>query len=218
MGSGNGTTHNNVTHLCIVRHGESAWNVEKRVQGQLDPDLTELGLRQAQAVAQRLGEEAWDALYSSDLTRTRKTAQAIAARIGLEIRLRVDLRERCQGCLEGLLSEEARIRYPDWNAPELGRESKEALRERAKKAFAEIIAAHPGQRIVVVSHGGLIRQFMEHLHSLGVGSGGVNMDNTSITRVEWDGNYRLLCVNDTAHLSVQGDLCLVSGGQEEKER
>ena len=197
-------SHGAVTHLCIVRHGESVWNVERRVQGQLDPALTELGLRQARAVAERLRSERWDALYSSDLARARTTAECIGQAVGLPVRVRRDLRERSQGRLEGLLASEARSRYPDWDAPEVGRETVEALRERAKEAFGSIVAAHPGERVLVVAHGALIYVYLEHLSSLGAGDGGVQMENTAITRIEWADRPRLVCVNDTAHLKGGG--------------
>lgn len=202
------------THLCIVRHGESLWNVEKRVQGQMDPDLTELGEAQAEAVARRLSDEKWDALYSSDLTRARKTAAAIAELVGLEVQERADLRERYQGCVEGMLAEKARELHPDWDAPEVGRESMQALSSRAKRVFTEIVAAHRGERVLVVTHGGLIRRYLVYLHSLGVGPGGVSVDNTSTTRVEWSDTCGLLAVNDTAHLEDGLARDLVCGGVE----
>src|SRR5690606_34518196 len=155
------------------RHGESEWNRERRVQGQKDPALSPLGQRQAEAVARRLESERWDALYSSDLARARLTAQQIARRVGLAGRERADLRERSLGVLEGLLADEARARYPDWDAPEVGREPGSAFYQRAKAAFGAIVAAHPGQRVLVVSHGGLIYQYLEFLRELGVGTGGV---------------------------------------------
>ncbi len=188
------------THLCIVRHGESEWNVERRVQGQLDPPLTPLGTRQAEAVAARLAAERWDVLYSSDLIRARSTAAAIGACTDLPVVERKDLRERSQGRLEGLLATEARARFPDWDAKEVGRESLADLRERARIAFEEIARAHQGQRVVVVAHGGLIRQYLEHLCTCGVGSGGVDVRNTALTRLEWNPSCSLLCVNDIAHL------------------
>ena len=69
-----------VTVLCLVRHGQSTWNAERRIQGQLDPPLSELGRAQANRVAERLARERWDVLYSSDLSRARQTAEAIARR------------------------------------------------------------------------------------------------------------------------------------------
>lgn len=198
-----------VTHLCVVRHGESEWNRERRVQGQRDPALSPLGERQAEAVARRLEGERWDALYSSDLTRARLTAQEIARRVGLVVHERPELRERSLGVLEGLLADEARARYPDWDAPEVGREPARAFYERAKAAFGAIVAAHPGERVLVVSHGGLIYQYLEFLRELGAGTGGVSVENTGVTRVEWpaggSGRPRLLCVNDVSHLQ-EGNL------------
>jgi probable phosphoglycerate mutase len=192
------------THLCLVRHGESLWNAENRVQGQLDPALSPLGEFQAQAVAARLSGESWDVLYASDLSRACVTAEAIARRTGLIVQRLADLRERYMGCLEGLLSDEARTRYPDWDAPDVGRESREAFLARAIKVFSQILAENGGRRILVVTHGGLIKQYLLHLSA---GAKGWQIDNTGITRVEWsdDGGSsarcRLICVNDVDHLS-----------------
>jgi len=196
------------THVCIVRHGESEWNVEKRIQGQMDPPLSDLGERQAQAVARRLSQERWDAIYSSDLARARLTAEAIAQQVGLQIAVRTGLRERAFGRLEGILHIDARAKYPDWDAPELGRETEEALSERARSAFEEIVSTHPGQRVLVVTHGGLIRQFLGSIDLDGMAEPVTEVRNTSVTRLEWGSPCRLLICNDIDHLLAENLLRL----------
>lgn len=194
-----------VTHLCIVRHGESEWNLEKRIQGQLNPSLTPLGQNQAQAVAARLAGEPWDEIYCSDLARAKSTAEAIAARIGLDITYLPELRERHQGRLEGLLATDAKRKYPDFDAPDVGRETLGQLYERTQKAFAEIVRLAGGRRVVVVCHGGVIRQYLLYLESEGLAECATEVENTSVTRVEWSiGGPKLLAVNDVAHLTASG--------------
>jgi len=195
------TKGDGVTHLCIVRHGESRWNFERRVQGQLDPTLTELGEQQVRAVGMRLGNEPWDAIYSSDLTRARLTAAAIAERTGLTVIERKDLRERYQGRLEGLPHHEARERFPNWDDPDIGRESAAELYERAKRVFPEIANAHPNQRIIVVSHGGIIQHFFKYLRDTGIAIDTREVTNASVTRFEWGETVRVLSCNDVEHLA-----------------
>jgi len=200
-----------ITHLCLVRHGESLWNAEGRVQGQLDPDLSPLGERQAKALAARLSREPWDRLYASDLRRALATAEAIARRTGLEVHRLVELRERHMGRLEGLLAGEARALYPDWDDPVVGRESLAAFTERAVAVCRRLITAHPGERLLVVTHGGLIKQYLNHLNF-----GDWLIDNTGITRLEWteEGGIplrcRLICVNDTGHIDLDEALSVTT--------
>lgn len=173
-----------VTTLCLVRHGQSTWNAERRIQGQLDPPLSALGLAQAARVAERLAKERWDVLYSSDLSRARQTAEAIAAATGLEIRLDPTLREQGQGKREGLLADEAKLLYPDPNAPEVGRETAEALQARAVQAYHRIRDAHPGERVIVVAHGALMASFLRVALDI---TGRISMENTACTLLHWDG-------------------------------
>lgn len=189
------------TLLCLVRHGESEWNLERRIQGQMDPVLTDLGHKQAQAVAERFELGEWDLLYSSDLARARQTAEKVSARLGLEIRFRSILRERSQGKLEGLLSVEARKRYPDFDAPEVGRETLDQLTARAAKGIGEILAEGEGKRLIVVAHGALILAYLNHLKENGATVEPVQHGNTGVTLIRWQGSEpEVLAVNDVSHL------------------
>ena len=105
-----------MTELILVRHGETLWNRERRMQGQTDTPLSAIGRAQAQAVGQRLARHPFVALYSSDLTRAWDTAAAIARASGREVRREPALRERTFGVFEGLTYEEMAQRYPDEHA------------------------------------------------------------------------------------------------------
>src|SRR5258706_3803519 len=100
------------TRLCLVRHGETAWNAEGRVQGQLDIPLSPTGLAQAKAVASALAGESFDAIYSSDLVRVRQTAQPIAELLKKDVLLDERLRERHYGVFQGITYAEAKERFP----------------------------------------------------------------------------------------------------------
>ena len=101
------------TRICLVRHGETAWNAERRLQGHLDIPLNEHGLAQAAATARSLGGERFDAAYCSDLTRARQTADAIASHLGLSLCQNAQLRERHYGVFQGLTYDEAQNQHPE---------------------------------------------------------------------------------------------------------
>ncbi len=186
-----------MTRVILVRHGETDWNRERRAQGQADIPLNHLGLRQAEEAARRLEPVAIDAVYSSDLVRARVTAEAIAARHGLEVRLDPRLREIDQGCWQGLTGEEIRRRWPAlWgearhHRARPGGESPGEVRRRALEALGDIVRAHPTGTVVVVSHGGTIRWLSAEALGLddrasarvrGLGNGGAVMLDAFLRR------------------------------------
>ena len=151
--------------ICLVRHGETEWNTERRIQGHIDIGLNQTGLRQAALAGRWLRDAGISAVYGSDLTRARVTAQTIAAALGLEMAVVPEMRERCYGIFEGLTYAEAKARYPEAYAafeardPDYAYESGESLKAlfaRVTGKLKEIAAAHPGQNVVVVSHGGVL--------------------------------------------------------------
>ena len=163
------------TELVLVRHGETEWNSHRRCQGHLDIPLSEQGMRQSRAVAQAVAGGHWAALYSSDLARASMTAQAIAETTGLPVRLDERLRERALGILQGLTHTEFRDRHPedfaafygndsDWVIP--GGESQQQASDRMVGACQSIANAHPGQRVLVVTHGGSIGCLMKWVMGL----------------------------------------------------
>jgi 2,3-bisphosphoglycerate-dependent phosphoglycerate mutase len=148
-----------VTTLLLARHGETDWNRELRIQGSSDIELNELGRKQAHALAKELEHVELDAIYSSDLSRARATADAVAASHGLEVQLDPRLRERSFGSWEGLTREDIAA------LPEGSRhdgESDDEVRERIVEAVQAIADAHPGEQVLVVSHGGALNTLWHH--------------------------------------------------------
>jgi probable phosphoglycerate mutase len=140
-----------MTTLLLVRHGETDWNAAGRLQGHTDRPLNEYGRRQARELADRLAGDGIAAVYASDLSRARETAEIIGARLGLEVVVDPDLREKDWGSWEGLTADERAI-------VEFEGESTEAHRERVLRAVHRIVEAHPGERVAVVTHGGSLRR------------------------------------------------------------
>ena len=157
-----------VTHLIAVRHGETAWNTEARIQGHTDIPLNGTGLWQAQRVGEALAGRDIDAIYSSDLQRAWLTAQAIGRSTGVAVQADRRLRERHFGELEGLTHDEIHARWPEqalrWKQrdPDFGPTGGEALRDfhaRCVGALLHLAQRHLGQTVVIVAHGGVLDCF-----------------------------------------------------------
>jgi len=153
------------TRICFIRHGETDWNVDKRIQGQIDIPLNETGRAQALAMAFNAAHHNFDAIYSSDLMRAHDTAGMLAARQGLDIKILPQLRERHFGIFQGLTAAEGKVRQPEAHARYLARdpdydfdtgESMHNLAERVEAAVREMTKRHAGQTIAAVTHGGVL--------------------------------------------------------------
>lgn len=158
------------TRLVLVRHGETDYNRDDRWQGSgSDRPLNDHGRAQIERVAERLAAETGAgglaALYASDLARARESAEILARRLGLAVRLEAGLRELDHGAFEGLTKVEARARHPEAHAailadphgaPRPGGDSYATLGERLWPALDRIVRTHRGERAVVVTHGGPI--------------------------------------------------------------
>jgi len=205
------------TRLIAIRHGETAWNVATRIQGQLDIDLNTRGRWQAAQVAQALQGEPVQAVYASDLKRAWATAQAIAQTSATSLTAHVGLRERGFGEFQGQTHadieatwpEQAlrwRQRDPDWAPP--GGESLAQLRERIRRTVDELAAAHVGHQIVLVAHGGVL----DALYRLATGQAiqaprSWPLGNATINRLLWtpDG-LTLVGWSDARHLDAEPPL------------
>lgn len=153
-------------HLLLVRHGQSVWNAVGRWQGQADPPLSPLGEEQAGDAAGRLSTIGFSHVVASDLQRAHRTAQILADALGLSVAVDPDLREIDVGDWTGLTRAEIEARWPgelaDWSEGRsestMGGESRAHLTARARSALARVAAAAaPGDRLLVVTHGALIR-------------------------------------------------------------
>ncbi len=158
-----------ITHIVLIRHGETAWNAERRLQGHIDIALNSEGLRQADALAAALAPEQVDAIYASDLLRAYQTAQALARLQDLPVQADPALRERCYGGFEGLLYAEIEQRFPRefaaWQSRNIDSVMPSGVREaetfrqfyqRCTGAILALAARHPGQRLALVAHGGVL--------------------------------------------------------------
>jgi broad specificity phosphatase PhoE len=141
-----------VTRLLLVRHGETDWNADGRLQGQTDRPLSDFGRTQAHKLAEELAAEKLEAIYSSDLARARETAEIVAGHFGLPVSFDPDLREKDWGTWEGLTAvERDRVEFVG--------ESTEAHEKRILRALRRISEAHPdGGSVLVVTHGGSMRR------------------------------------------------------------
>ncbi|CAI5977004.1 unnamed protein product [Closterium sp. NIES-64] len=215
------------TDVVLVRHGETFWNHDHRLQGQLDTELNAAGLAQAQAVATRFAtwEFPFCAIYASDLRRAADTAQAIADRAGSRgIVKDAGLRERHIGHLQGCLAHEAPFKQPEAfkafqsSDPTVtipgGGESMAQLVERTSKTVEKIARHHRGKRVVVVCHGAVMMAL--HRHALGHDSSmGVINASINVVRLSADHTWRVLHWGDVKHLEgVEFDHDGFGGGKD----
>lgn len=204
-----------MTELLLIRHGETAWNAERRLQGHLDIPLNAEGRRQAAALGQALASEPLDAIISSDLQRALQTAQAVAAPRGMPVMIDPGLRERCFGAFEGLLYDEISVRYPQdhaaWKARDpharypQGVHVAETLAEffaRIRNTIERLMQSRACRKVALVTHGGVLDCVYRLAGALDVAQPR-NFDvlNASINRVHWTASgMQVLQWADVAHL------------------
>ena len=219
-----------MVRLILARHGETAWNAQKRYQGQADVELSETGRRQAASLARRLAQEEIHAIAASDLQRAWETAQAIAAPHGLSVRAEPRLREINFGDWEGLTYGEIQKRDPQalaaWEAdpfhvPPPGGETLAQVAARVQSALDDVTRSHQDQTVLLVAHGGPLRILL--CLALGLAprtQWQFRLDTAAISELEiYDGGAILNYLNDTKHLAGKaqrgrggGRLILILGG------
>ena len=203
-----------MTDLLLIRHGEATHNLEGRFEGVGETSLTSRGRRQVKALSHRL--VAWvppiSRLYTSPLLRARQTAEPIAAELGMAPVVRDDLREIDFGEISGLTLESFRGSFPDlfarwhdkgdltFHYP--GGEQRRAFFHRVGQAIGEIVAAHTGEQVVVVGHGGTLRAGLAHLFPDRMGNWwAYALHNASLTHVRILPEAKdLVALNDCRHL------------------
>ena len=202
-----------ITRFCLIRHGETDWNAASRLQGHTDIDLNARGLTQAKQMAYALNKInlQFDVLYTSDLQRAAKTAQAIEALFKTSAISNAELRERHLGALQGLTTDEAPIREPDLWKSHLSRNIEERLRDgesiqqfsnRIKTVLEKIRSDHSGKTILLVSHGGTLDMMYRIASNQPLDAKkAVVVPNASLNWISHDGiTWKVDSWADTSHL------------------
>jgi probable phosphoglycerate mutase len=207
-----------VTTVLLIRHGETAWNAEHRIQGRLDVPLSTTGVWQAGRLAERLASEAIDAIVSSDLARAWMTGAPLAAARGLQIVSEPRLRERVFGIFEGKTLDEIAVQHPeefaawrarnvDWGMP--GGESGIEFIGRVLEAMQQIALSYVGRTVAVVTHGGVLDVVYRNARALAWDAPREHlMLNASINRLQAQPEpLRLQIIDwaDVAHLEQARD-------------
>jgi 2,3-bisphosphoglycerate-dependent phosphoglycerate mutase len=200
------------TQICLVRHGETDWNAQHRLQGHEDIPLNARGLAQADALADELRSCSFAAIYHSDLQRATSTARAVAAERGIPMIAEPSLRERHFGDIQGLTRNEAEQRFPGvyprirarepFEQPPGNGESLNAFAQRIGRIFSSIAANHLGQQILIVSHGGC----MDIMYRIVTGKPLTEvrdfpLGNATLNWVQWqNGSWKLCAWDEKKHL------------------
>ena len=208
------------TRILLVRHGETDWNVENRIQGNTDIPLNEKGRAQARQLASRLADmleqEPVHAVYASDLQRACQTAQALAEVFGLPVRTDIQLRERHFGQFEGCTFREIEERWPEdaarWRGrdPGFGPQGGETLTvfyQRCVDAASRLASAHAGETIALVAHGGVLDSLYRAATRTPVEAPRAwTVANATLNRLAWTPEgFSLLLWNDATHLDALDD-------------
>ncbi|MFB2556113.1 histidine phosphatase family protein [Herbiconiux liangxiaofengii] len=153
-----------MTTFTFVRHGQTDWNLERRIQGATDVPLNDTGREQARQTGLVLAERQWDGIVASPLSRARETAEIIAGLVGIdEIELVDALVERRYGDVEGLNGAQIAERFPDPLGPVPGRERRSDVVARVLPALQALADEHPDSSLIVVSHGGVIGSLVRYI-------------------------------------------------------
>ena len=199
------------TRIIAIRHGETLWNVDTRIQGQLDIPLNPVGHGQARRLANALKDEPVTAVYSSDLMRASQTAGYLASELGMEVNHEPGLRERNFGDFEGktfaeieavLPLQATRWRKRDPQFAPAGGESLLDLTSRVVETASRLAARHPGELIALVGHGGVMDVLYRAAARLDIQAARTwALGNAAINRLLWTpGGFTLVGWSDTQHL------------------
>ncbi len=199
----------------IVRHGETEWNAQGRIQGHTDISLSDIGIQQSRLVAQRLAGVSLDVAYSSDLARSAETARQILEQRNVPLHTTERLREFNKGVFEGLTPEETGQRYPDlYKASQVndldfappGGESIRQTSARMNAIMTELRARHPDENVLIVGHGGALRAGFVALLELPLEANWrFAMTNCGLSVLDiYPDNAVLRLYNDSSHLDCLG--------------
>ncbi len=198
------------TELVLIRHGETFWNIQSRMQGHLNSNLSKLGLSQISLLGKWMMKIKFSHIYCSDSPRARLTAEAITKFSGHDLKIDKRLREKNLGIFEGLTSDEAMDKYPE--AFQLFKtkgseyiikngESTKQLFERTFELIEEIRNNHKNERVVIVTHGGVVRVLIKHILGISLDSDTCfQIRNTGLFHLFWDRKWMVSKMGEVPHL------------------
>lgn len=201
-----------MTTIYVTRHGQTEWNLEKRLQGHGDSPLTEFGINRAKELSNRVKELDIDIIYASPIERAYKTAYIIKGDKDIEVKIHDGLKEMNFGDYEGRITEEVMKENPDWDIKAIMRgnlemsapngETLAEVRERVNSAMKEIIEENEGKTILVVAHGITLKAIMTFFNDQE--ANGEVMGQATLTKVIADGeNFNIEFKNDGSHFTVK---------------
>ncbi|MFE4523717.1 histidine phosphatase family protein [Cytobacillus firmus] len=189
-----------MTTICLVRHGETDWNLKGKLQGRTDIPLNEAGILQAEECSEYLKSFVWDALVTSPLMRAKQTAEIINIKIKVPLIEMEEFLERNYGDAEGLTLEERMRVYPDKIYP--NQEDQVSLRNRVMSGIEKIVEDFGERRILLVAHGAIINGILANLSNGEIGSGKTKLMNACISSIHFhQEEWKIENYNQISHLS-----------------
>ncbi|MGE7602873.1 histidine phosphatase family protein [Peribacillus sp. NPDC097675] len=191
---------NIITTICIVRHGETDWNVQGKLQGQTDIPLNESGKIQARKCGEFLSKDTWDVMISSPLKRAKETAEIIAQLVDSPIILKEEFIEKNFGDAEGMSADEREVAFVDKNYP--NQENDEYLRERLLKGLQDIVTEYPDKKVILVAHGAVIHMILRMMSNESIVSKQTKLSNACLSTIKYELNSWIITdFNQVNHLS-----------------
>lgn len=187
--------------ICLIRHGETDWNLQGRIQGKTDIALNTTGVNQAEECREYLKNHTFDVLVSSPLIRAKKTAAIINQYRQLPLLQMNEFKERSFGEGEGLTIQKREERYPDGNYP--GQEEIEVFRARVMSGIEKVNQQFPEREVVLVAHGAVINMILATLSKGEIGTGKTKLINACISNIEFvEEEWKIHEYNQITHLSI----------------
>ncbi len=190
----------NITTICLIRHGETDWNAQRRIQGRTDIPLNEKGIQQARECRDFLKNSEWDLIITSPLKRAKQTAEIINEALNIDVIEMDEFIEKSFGDVEGMTLQERRSAYPDRNYP--NQEDDEAFSSRIQKGIEKIQEKYEHGKVILVAHGAVISTLLAILSDGKIGTGKTRLGNACISNIHFhEGMWLIKDYNQISHLS-----------------
>ena len=189
-----------ITTICIVRHGETDWNAEGRLQGQTDIPLNENGKMQARKCGEHLLKDEWDVIFTSPLKRARATADIIGKIIDSKIIIKEEFIEKNFGEAEGMTADEREATFFNKEYP--NQEGQESLQERLMKGLQDIVVEYPDKKVILVAHGAVIHMILRMMSNETIVSTQTRLSNACLSTIKFEmDSWVIADYNQVNHLS-----------------